>query len=315
MATTVQRPDDYTAGVPHRLDPALLRELSRLNPLLSSLHIAMEWLFILGAAWLCHRFWHPGLYLLMVAWIGARQHAIAILVHEGAHYRLFANRRLNDWVAEVLLAWPLFGTMRGYAKTHFAHHRHVNSDQDPDWTRKQTPEWHFPQRGRRLAGTLLKDLLGLNTFQVLGRLKAHSTAAAVEKPDRLFTALRLGFYGAIALAISLLGLWPAFLLYWLIPALTWLKLVTRIRSIAEHFALPNDHLYTMTRTTHPSVLDRLFIAPKNIHFHLEHHLYPSVPFFRLPELHRHLMEAPEYRERAHLTRGYRGVLAECVSTR
>jgi hypothetical protein len=64
--------------------------------------------------------------------------------------------------------------------------------------------------------------------------------------------------------------------------LTWLKMILRIRSIAEHYSVKNDHVLNRTRTTLPSLFEKMFIAPKNINYHLEHHLYPSVPFFRLP---------------------------------
>ena len=46
-----------------------------------------------------------------------------------------------------------------------------------------------------------------------------------------------------------------------------------------------------TRTTHASWLERLFIAPNRVNYHLEHHLLMTVPYFRLPRLHRLLREA------------------------
>jgi len=61
-----------------------------------------------------------------------------------------------------------------------------------------------------------------------------------------------------------------------------------------------------------SVMDRLFLAPKHIGLHLDHHLYPSVPFYRLPELHALLGENETYRASAHESAGYWQVLRECV---
>jgi fatty acid desaturase len=104
-----------------------------------------------------------------------------------------------------------------------------------------------------------------------------------------------------------------FLLLWVVPILTWLKMVMRIRSIAEHFAIEND-MYTPTRTTIPTLFERFFVAPRNINFHIEHHLYPSVPFFRLPKLHALLMKDPAYQSKAHVTCTYWGVLRECVGS-
>ena len=70
------------------------------------LHVAAEWALIAATIYLCQRFWHPMLYVFAVAFIGSRQHALLVLMHDGVHYRLLRNRRLNDWLSEVVLAWP-----------------------------------------------------------------------------------------------------------------------------------------------------------------------------------------------------------------
>jgi fatty acid desaturase len=87
----------------------------------------------------------------------------------------------------------------------------------------------------------------------------------------------------------------------------------RIRSIAEHHAIDEPgSAYPRTRTTEATWLERIFLAPKNVNYHIEHHFFPSVPFYRLPELHAILMSKPGYRESAHVTRTYWGVLEESV---
>jgi fatty acid desaturase len=74
-----------------------------------------------------------------------------------------------------------------------------------------------------------------------------------------------------------------------------------------------DGAFAKTRTTIPTVLDRLFLVPKNVGYHLEHHLYPSVPFYKLPMLHKLLMKGPIYHDAAHVTRGYWRMLRECMA--
>jgi hypothetical protein len=51
-----------------------------------------------------------------------------------------------------------------------------------------------------------------------------------------------------------------------------------IRSFAEHFGdLEYGKLLKSTRTVKPFLIERVLIAPYNISYHLEHHLYPAVP--------------------------------------
>jgi len=304
---------DVGANVPVKLTKEELRELSTVKPWLACAHIATEWALIAATIYLCQRFWHPTLYVFAVAFIGSRQHALLVLMHDGVHYRLLKNRWLNDWMSEVVLAWPHLVTARQYRKNHFAHHKYLNSPQDPDMKRRAgDPVWVFPQTAHALAKTLFRDATGLNAPAML------KLAAAVAKADSVpagFLALRYGFYAAALSIIAYAGALEGFALYWIVPMFTWLVLIMRIRSIAEHHAIEIDEpqtAYPRTRTTQPALLERIFVAPKNVNYHIEHHFFPSVPFYRLPELHAILMSKPGYREGAHVTRTYWGVLEESV---
>jgi fatty acid desaturase len=274
---------------------------------------------ILAAIYACERFmywalWTPIVYIVVVLFVGARQHALLILMHDATHYRLFRNRALNDWVGETLLAWPHLVTLRSYRINHFAHHRYVNSERDPDWVRKQDdPAWSFPKRASRLAAVLLGDAAGLGLIYLLRVSRLLSSRD--QSVPRAFKVSRLVFYSFALALILWLGLFKAILLYWLVPYLTWLMVILRIRSIAEHFAIRGrSGIYGQIRSTHAGLLARIFVAPKNVNYHIEHHLFPSVPFFRLPRLHRLLCSKPEFRESAHLTSGYFQVLRECSET-
>jgi fatty acid desaturase len=233
-------------------------------------------------------------------------------MHDGTHYRLFRNRRINDWVTELLLAWPHLVAMRSYRQNHLAHHNYVNTEQDPDWRRKQdNPQWQFPQSATSLLGILLRDLSGIGGINLI-RL-ARSLAAAERAPSKCFARLRLAFYLTALVAIIGAGGGKALLLYWLVPYFTWLIFIMRVRSIAEHFALeaaPGS--YGQTRTIQAGLLARLLIAPKNVNYHIEHHFFPSVPFFRLPQLHALLMSRPEFAAAAHITDSYAKLITECL---
>jgi fatty acid desaturase len=304
--------DDYVGEVPVRLTKEELRELSRINPLRSSFHIVAEWLAIFFTISLCQRFSHPLLYVAAIIVIGSRQHALMILMHDGVHNRLFRNRRLNDWVAEIPLAWPNLISARSYRRNHFGHHRYLNTAQDPDWARRQgDPAWVFPKRWSDLARLLLRDLSGLGAIGLL-RL-ARSLLSQDTGVTKRFLFARYGFYLAVGAIILWAGAVKLLLLYWIVPLFTWLILIFRIRSIAEHSAIGGrSPAYAQTRTTRASILERLFIAPKNVSYHLEHHFYPSVPFYNLPKLHALLQSKPGFRESAHITPTYFGVLQECV---
>ncbi len=304
--------DDFAGNIPIKLTRDELHELSALSPVRSTFHILAEWTLILAAVCLCRRFFNPVVYLLTVAFIGARQHALLILMHDGVHYRLFRGRRLNDWTAEIILAWPNLISARAYRKNHFAHHRHLNTGQDPDWARRQgDATWVFPQHRRRLTMLMLRDVSGLGAIYYLKlavMLLSRDTGVS-----RGFLATRYGFYAAVVAMFAWFGALHVLLMYWFVPLFTWLIVIFRVRSIAEHSAIEGRaNAYAQTRSTRASLLNHIFVAPKNVNYHIEHHFYPSVPFYRLPELHRVLMSKGDFKESVHVTRGYLGVLRECV---
>jgi fatty acid desaturase len=143
----------------------------------------------------------------------------------------------------------------------------------------------------------------------LPRLRKQDNSTRAQK------IARLAYYLGIAAVLTLTGAWMGFVLYWAVPWITVFFLFLYIRSVAEHFgSMEYEDDLTDTRTTIPYFWERWFFGPHNINYHIEHHLYPSVPFFNLPELHAELMKDPHYAERAHVTRGYSaGLVRECLT--
>jgi fatty acid desaturase len=294
----------------------VIRRLSVLQPVRTLAHIGLEWLLVAAAIFLSTRLWQWNVYagavgyLAAVIWIGSRQHAIAILMHEAAHYRLFRNRVVNDALGELFVGWPMLLTMRAYRRLHFAHHRSPNTVDDPDWMLRLDRDWQFPKTRTDLLRIFAIDILGLHIWDQLrffGRY-GHRFGQRVEWLDFAGAC----FFGVLFWVLTRYSLWTLFLLYWIVPLMTWLKVVLRLRTIGEHYALEYDHIFRQTRTTYPTLLEQLLIAPKNIAYHLDHHLYPSVPFYNLPALHKELLRHDEFRAQAHLTRSYLQVLGECL---
>src|SRR5450432_1395686 len=110
-----------------------LSRLTRCQPVLGVAIIAREWLLIACAALVAVKSGHWYVYLLSIAVIATRQHALATLMHEAAHGLMFRGRRTNEVVGDALLAFPLFISTRLYRVHHLQHHRNLNTPLDPDW--------------------------------------------------------------------------------------------------------------------------------------------------------------------------------------
>jgi fatty acid desaturase len=309
--------DELAGNWTRPVDPRVVRDLSVLRPGRVILAALAEWSFliaVIAASWsLWPVSWWISIpaYLLSVIAIGARQHALGVLMHDGAHFRLFPHRFWNELFSQLFLSWPLLMDVRSYRRLHFDHHQHLNSDHDPDWVTRAGADWEFPKSKGELVRLFLNDLLLLKSLFMLRYLFRYVDHGNKERSG--WDVARLGFTVGLILGLTYFQLWPVFLLYWIVPMLTSLKAIHRMRIIAEHYALEYDGPYRQMRTTIPRVWERFLIAPRGINYHIEHHLFPSVPHYALPELHETLMQNAEFAEQAHVTRGYARVLEECLA--
>lgn len=269
-------------------------ELSRTSFWRQMLPLAFDWAVILAVAGLCEAYFHPFVYAVGVVIIACRQHALLVGMHEAAHQRISKHGWLNDLASDWLGAYPALMSTAMYRKNHLEHHHFTNTDKDPDWTRKiPFPDWHYPQTKSQAAGVLGKTLL-------IGGLQWMVLAWRTSWKD----PKKMAYFAACAVGITVLGIWPQFLLYWAVPLLTLFPTIQRIRSIAEHFALPHEHELNETRNVIPSAFERFLFSPHNVGYHLDHHLFPSVPQYNLKALHRKLNENETYVRLAHNNDGY-----------
>jgi fatty acid desaturase len=297
----VERGEEFRERERAGLQPDEVRALSRLSPLRSTLSLVHTWGLVAGLVVVAHRWPNPLVVALAIVGIAAQQHALAILAHQSAHYRLYENRRLNDLVGR-LCALPLGVSMVTYRVIHRIHHNNLYSPIDPD-----LPLMAGYPRGRAyLAFKLLKDLVGLTTFKnylyFIGR-PSGVTSPLDDTSSRLRAAARrdrawvVGFAVLVATVVGLTGTWRWFLLLWFLPLVTLLQAILRLRAVCEHGAVRDTHSPLFAaRTTLAPWWVRWLVFPHNMHFHIEHHLYPSVPHYRLAECHRRLASTVDLRE-------------------
>lgn len=303
-----------------------LRRLTARSATRATLAIVRQWAIVAVAVALAARTGTWWSYAAGIVVVATRQHALAVLVHDGAHHLLYRNARWNDVVSDVALAFPLFVSTRLYRRQHLVHHRLLNTDGDPDLdlvSATRTPrEWMLIALGDVTGANLVLTRLGV--VDVVGTAGQSSFVAALGKRGRE-TRAWLGrgqlvgfgaFAAASALALTLTGAWKLYLLLWALPAMTVLNLVFRLRGVAEHVACESTDELNGSRTVLAPLPERWLLAPCNINYHLEHHLFPGVPHFNLRRLYRRLAVDDEYRGRATTSRSYvlgpRSVLAEVV---
>jgi len=272
--------------------------------------IAHAWAVILAAMALVTVFPNPVTYILAVMLIGSRQLGLAILMHEGAHRCFSRSENRNTALSQWLCAYPIFADTLAYRRYHLAHHAHTQQEDDPDLVLSAP----FPITRASYRRKFLRDITGQTGYeqrkaQLLNALGAPSWPLAQRARhfrDKLGPQLAVNALLAAGLAAA--GIWWAYPLLWLVPLLTWMMVITRIRNIAEHAVVPDsDDPLRNTRTTQASLIERIFVAPYFVNYHLEHHLLFYVPCYNLPKLHAILMSGP-HAARMEVQPGYLSVM-------
>ena len=272
--------------------------------------IAHAWTVILGAVALVAWWPNPLTYILAVMLIGSRQLGLAILMHDAAHGCFSRNERRNLWLSQWLCAWPILADTLAYRRYHLAHHAHTQQDDDPDLVLSAP----FPITRASYRRKLWRDISGQTGFQ---QRRAQFLNALGDQSWPLERRARhywrhLGPQTlanvALLAGFTLAGVWWAYPLLWLVPLLTWMMVITRVRNIAEHAVVPDsgDPLRN-TRTTRANWLERALVAPYFVNFHLEHHLLFYVPCYNLPKVHQILMRGP-HAARMEVQPGYLSVM-------
>jgi fatty acid desaturase len=279
------------------LDVAALRALSGRSDLRGGLRLAAHVAAIAGTAclvWLARPDW----YLLIPA---MALHGVTIVtlfapLHECVHRTAFASPAANaiiGWIAGVLC----FYNATYYRHYHAWHHRYT---QDP----ARDPELMYPTTATgRLAYFIeisaimfwVRRAIDYPALALGHAGKLPFVPASARRRVALSMSAQLLVY-AVALVAIVLGYRGA-LFYWFLPALL-AQPVLRGMLIAEHTGCSADaNGLTNTRTTLASLPVRLLMW--NMPFHAEHHLYPAIPFHRLPEAHAKLGD-----KLAHVASGY-----------
>ena len=289
--------DDYRQALPRDV----VVRLARRSGWRASLAVLEDFAVIAVAIAAALAYWpNPLVVLVSIFIIGTRQHALFVIAHDAAHYLLYENRRLNDGVGRICATVQGL-SMCTYRVIHRLHHNNLYGELDPD----TALHGGYPRGKMYLIKKLLKDLSGLTAWKTyayfLGGAPALNTATQVAmrplddtsaklrveaKRDRNMVVI---FHIALLALFAFTGHLVQYLVLWILPLVTVVQAILRLRALAEHGATTDfSSPLTAARTNVGPAWLRWLIFPHNVNYHIEHHLYASVPQHNLPELHREM---------------------------
>jgi fatty acid desaturase len=234
--------------------------------------------------------------------MAGRFHSLGVIMHDMAHQPIRV-KTFKIRVLELMAGLPLFTTIEAMAYHHNRHHRHTNTSKDPYFGQSKAIG---PKRKALLSlikGPLLVTVWFIRPFIALLALVKPSLKTAYARifmqdisgkdltnSKEVARCVRedMGSLVFNLIVISAMTLYSELVFFYLIPVyVAGIFCVYRLLIEHEYEAFPKTNKKMLLQCTfdhHTKWYDRLFLAPRNIGYHIAHHLHPTVSYRELPEI-------------------------------
>jgi fatty acid desaturase len=280
----------------------LLRALHVKRPSRHLLIAARQFLILAAATWGLIRFSDPRVWIPLAFVQGFTVFNFTVLLHEVVHHTIFARRRPG---AERLLGW-LYAIPSGisasqFTRWHLDHHAELGSDEDDPKRHHLSPKIN----ARWLKALYMTPALFPIYFRAARRESATYPLPLQQQIARERRVSILAHLGVLAAIWAVFGAAAALRAH-VIPVFFIFPIAFTLNRLGQHYDIdPNDPAKWGTLLRGNWFWDFAFL---NSNYHLEHHYFAGVPFYRLPALQRALV--PFYERRGMRWRSYSGLLRD-----
>lgn len=294
-----------------RFSRDIMRDLAKLRPdnITGALYIVKDYAVMLLCA-LVTIYGSWWFYPVAVVLIGAHQRGLTTISHDAAHRILAKTSWWNNFLGVTFAAYPIFQRHWAYRVSHVhLHHPHLgNPGKDPDLQFFLESGVYKVEEPKKYKNKLiLGSIFGGATVRYLKYLWTNrflvsdSEETSIKKSSLAIDLLGfILFWFVVLAAVFALDGAKYFLLFWLVPYLTAFQVLGWFVEIAEHSPMcetENENVY-LTRNRKGNLIERILFGVNFDEYHLEHHLSPGIPFWRLKEAQEIRLRDPRYAELA-----------------
>jgi fatty acid desaturase len=266
--------DEPARAIPHDE----LKELHRKSAPRHLLVAARQFAILALATWALVRFENPLIWMPLAVIQGFTIFNFTVLLHEVVHHAIFERRRPTaERILGFLYAVPSGISASQFTRWHLDHHAELGSDED-DPKRAHLS----PKRNARWYKLLYCTPALFPIYFRAARIEASTYPEPLRKRIAFERKLSIAFHlSALALLWYFFGFYVA-LRTSIIPVFFVFPVAFTLNRLGQHYDIdPNDPAKWGTLMRGSWFWDFVFL---NSNYHLEHHYFPGVPFYRLPAL-------------------------------
>ena len=290
----------FRAELGQVLSRPVLRDLHRRSAARHLVVALRQFVILAACTWALVRFTQPLVWLPLALVQGLTIFNFTVLLHEVVHHAVFARRRpAAERLLGFLYAVPSGISATQFTRWHLDHHAELGSSEDD-------PKRHHlsPKINARWFKLLYATPALFPIYFRAARREGTTYPGDIQR--RIAAERRLSMVAhlsALGLIWWLAGPGAALRAY-IIPVFFVFPLAFTLNRLGQHYDIdPTDPAKWTTLVRGSWFWDFAFL---NSNYHLEHHYFPGVPFYRLPALQRAL--TPFYERRAFRWRSYGGLL-------
>ena len=201
---------------------------------------------------------------------GLASYGMFSVIHDASHRAISSNKWVNDGIGTIGLVFLFpYAPMPILRWLHIQHHRFTNADNDPDWFTATSPRWQAPFRWAFFDGYYMYYY-----FRYGGEFVTKFMGVFLTYVVTALVILSAAIYYGYGLEVLVL---------WFIPTRIGLLLIDIVFVILPHApgivkCEDNEYLATTMRMGWEWLLTPIMVYQN---YHLIHHLYPTVPFYKM----------------------------------
>ena len=225
-----------------------------------------------------------------------------VLLHEVVHRAVFReDRPLAYRALGLLYALPSGISPTQFTRWHLDHHAELGSPED-DPKRAHLS----PKRNSRLLKLLYATPALFPIYFRAARKETATYPAPLRRTIALERLAATGLHLGVAAAIGFLGGWERLLWLWAVPVFLVFPPAFTLNRLGQHYdVVPGEPAKWGTRMARSRFWEVVYLWSS---YHLEHHYFPAVPFYRLRDLNAAL--TPFFEREGVRERRYRDLLLD-----